>query len=194
MVLNQTNRVDSNCGCNSGKCCNCAFSLICSKSPYCRLKDDNESSFDFQSVLDMIGSGFSYLNGRFDMVNKENSDGLLYMNNHIDSFFQNFNNIQDAIIDLKDLQIKDFSYVNNRINEVNTLLSDKIDSAVSEINLKLDNILDKLSNLGTSNIVDMDSFDSNGLVPYNTSSNDETVLVEKKGIFGKTKWVEEKKK
>jgi hypothetical protein len=49
--------------------------------------------------------------------------------------------------------------------------------------------IDSIQQIG--NFSDMSLQDSNQIVPF--SKNEEKVIVEKKGIFGKSKWVEEKK-
>jgi archaellum component FlaC len=81
--------------------------------------------------------------------------------------------------------------LNNNINNIGT--------AISEINTKLDEILSKLSSSkveldDTVQSVDAEEVteDEQGIVPF-TNASDDTVLVQKKNIFGKTKWVEEKK-
>lgn len=98
----------------------------------------------------------------------------------------------------------EFSNINTNINSIgatiNTLNNsiNSIGEAINTMSTKIDEILSKLNTTNTISgnavpTVDAEILSENeqGLVPV--SNNNETVLVQKKSVFGKTKWVEEKK-
>lgn len=102
--------------------------------------------------------------------------------------------VMNALSQLQQVLENDLSVLLTNINSVGAAVNaaneslNSIGSVVNEINSKLDNMQN----------VSLNSNNSNGLVEASSSvvpySDDETVLVQKKGIFGKTKWVEEKKR
>ena len=83
------------------------------------------------------------------------------------------------------------------LNTMNSSIN-SIGAAINESNAKLDEILSKLNTSATvTNAIDVSNIEDikdgeNGIIPY--SSEPDSVLVQKKTMFGKTKWVEEKKK
>ena len=110
-----------------------------------------------------------------------------------------FTPIQNAINQLESEMSNGFSNLNTNINSVGALLNvvnnsiNSIGAATNEINSKVDEILTKLpsTNVESESAEKIESqmlpVESN-IIP--TSKGNDTVLVEKKNIFGKTKWFE----
>lgn len=170
MVLMPPNNLQSNsCG-SINKCSDCMYRLICPISPFCSIGNSSSgtSSTDTNSVLSAINEGFSGQSS----------------------------NLQSLISMIQTLS--------NRLNEMN--------STINELNTKIDDINSKITSVQPSSISTMSldssdvdiyppqeinsnsdsnyALDNQGIIPYNPKEG--TVLVEKKGLFGKTKWVEEK--
>jgi hypothetical protein len=149
-----------NCG-SASKCGNCNLSLVCPKSPYCCIKNTGGgSSGDIKTLLSAISA-----------ENKLLSEGFSVLE-------QNLTNLISQIQDLKQTMIKNSTEINDQLNSVET----KIDS----LSFK-DSTVD-----ADADIPAVETVLDEGLVPY-TSSDDveeDKVLVEKKGLFGRSKWVE----
>lgn len=166
MVLNQINRaVPYECG-TANKCMNCNMMYMCARSPYCCFRNNNMDMA--QPDLTPLQNAVSGLSGT---VAQQAQD-----------------------IDLLKSNIHEIS---ERINLLNASMSNLVNTMGSEMNKlasKIDSIQSKES--VQTNPVD-ETFDikneNSSIVPYSKGNNEDTVLVEKKGIFGKTKWVEEKK-
>lgn len=91
-------------------------------------------------------------------------------------------------------------FVNNESNIINAIMEefksiranvDNINNSISKLSNDLDEKLKEPVVQSLDNSTDNIS-DSN-IIPYSESNKKESVIVEKKGLFGRTKWVEEKK-
>lgn len=178
MVLNQMNRaVPYECG-TVNKCVNCNMMYMCPRSPYCRMGNNNNMDMA-QPDLTPLQNTISGLSG---MVAQQSQE--------IDFLKSNVNEINEKI---------------NSLHMIMSNLSGSVLSGISALSSKMDGNQTKneykasevpngivLNNSGVSQEVQMQGA---SMVPYSQSNaNEDTVLVEKKGMFGKTKWVEEKRK
>lgn len=88
-----------------------------------------------------------------------------------------------------------FESLNSGLVNMDFGIKDIVNS-INNINSRLEDIYSKLDKINTQEPVNYNYVEetqdgeNNGLVPY--SKENQTVLVEKKGLFGKSKWVEEK--
>lgn len=74
--------------------------------------------------------------------------------------------------------------LNENVNSIGALLN-TVNATVNEINSKI------TTSATTVETIQPEEAEAQGIVPF---EGNDTVLVEKKGIFGKSKWVEEKRK
>lgn len=112
-----------------------------------------------------------------------------------------FTPIVNELSQLEIAMANEFSNINKNIIENTTNIDAKLDNLTDfakGINNKLNDIISKLNSLSSVSSNEIQTVNAEilpeteqGLVPF---SNDDTVLVQKKNVFGKTKWVEEKKK
>lgn len=160
MVLNPTMNIQNN-GCGTiSKCSGCMFKLICDKSPYCALKDNNNDSETYQNIQEQLTNIMS---------------GLSTVNNNIMAVDINDQKIANAI-DLLQTSVN--------------LISENVNKLLSNTNAQLEALNENLAN-NTNGIINVSPSGSD-VVPYTEENQDATVLVEKKNIFGKSKWVEKK--
>ena len=160
MVLSPTMNIQNN-GCGTiSKCSGCMFKLICDKSPYCALKDNNNDSEIYQNIQEQLTNIMS---------------GLSTVNNNI------------MAVDTNDQKID--SAINSLQTSIN-LISENINKSLSNINTQLEVLNEKLAN-NTNGVVNV-SPNGSDVVPYTDENQDATVLVEKKNMFGRSKWVEKK--
>lgn len=186
LVLGNANTLTQSSGyCQCGnipRCSICMYKLICPKSPFCCISN---SGCDLTPVLSAISQLSSTMSSNFSGLNSS------------------IENLQTSI-----------NSIGATLNTMNSSIN-SIGSVVNDINTKCDEILSKLpatvqnasvfsvdNNAPQSNIEPKDSdvtpveaelVNPNSLATY-SASEPETVFVQKKGLFGKTKWVEEKKK
>ena len=109
------------------------------------------------------------------------------------------NNTQEVIKEISVIlksQMDAIALVFDKINSINTEVS-SIEESISTLNKSINNA----SNVAEVGIqpetvsyseVQSNSIPENQIVPFN--SEEQKVMVEKKGLFGRTKWVEEKRK
>lgn len=178
MVLNQMNSIDS-CGCGTvNRCVGCSMKYVCAKSPYCCISN-NGSSIDLAPMLNAISELSNTVSQQSQLLTT-----IASMINKID------NEIKTINTNITELSTSITSNLSD--------LTNKIDTNQTSNDSKLTEILNKLPSSANAEPVSLlsgiDSMNDSGLVPYSANSDKETVLVEKKGMFGKTKWVEEKKK
>lgn len=84
-----------------------------------------------------------------------------------------------------------FTFVNNHIDTIATSINTNVDTKIAGIDTKLDEILSRLPVVNNISATDIEA--QGAIVPFDASVSDsEPVLVEKKTLFGKTKWVEQK--
>ena len=207
MILspNQTNNVNSQNGCGCGtvsKCCSCTFKLICDKSPYCCICKNSGSNCDLTPVLAALSEGFAYLNTHLETNSAQSSDDFAYVNNHISELSNDFAYLNNHLDEVLNAQTESFSYVNTHITNSTNQLIDIINELSNNINAKLEIIQSQL-NIITDKIPDIED---NGIVTNPLVQNQSVqnavatlnevqpadMLVQKKGLFGKTKWVAEK--
>lgn len=169
------------CGTMS-RCCCCNMRLICAKSPYC-----------------VINSG----SGSSDKKLEE-----------IENLIQQLIQSQaQAIADFETKATAAQASLNTITANIATLqtTSDNLTTTFSEFaqdtKTKLDEIYAKVENIpaaSTTSINDLDTpidvdssdvseDDSKSLAVLKPKETEDTILVEKKGLFGKSKWVEQKK-
>lgn len=173
MVLNPSAMMNNTMNCNSnGRCSTCTMSLVCSKSPFCSLNKTKEKDVVLEPIINAVGSGFSNINSK--------------MND-----FSNYFVALDTIVSKENSDIGQLkTSVQMLIDNINILSTE-----ISDINSKLSKLLDSGATVNTiSENIPQDINESEGIVPYSNESKETPVLVEKKGLFGKSKWVEEKKK
>ena len=110
--------------------------------------------------------------------------------------------IVNELSQLETAMANQFSNINTNINSIGSTLNtvnssiNSIGAAINEINSKLDEVLSKLENTNSVNsipVANAETFsgEEQSLIPVTNESD--TVLVQKKSMFGKTKWVEEKR-
>lgn len=166
MVLSPAINNIQNNGCGTiNKCSVCNFKLICDKSPYCMINKINN--------VDLTQS-FEPLKNQLDSV----MSGLSTINNNlmvIDSgnknILLNISKINENLVSL-----------GNNITELNDIIS----KSLKVINENSDEIKDVTDDTTVENY----DINNSDVVPY--TNEPDTVLVEKKSIFGKSKWVEKK--
>lgn len=180
MVLNPRSNNTSSQGCNSGRCISCAMSLVCSKSPYCVL-DGEQQNIDFISILK--GTPESIYENLLSMKSGLDNNTLA-----IASLLELDSNSYNSLATKIDLLGDQISLLSHSIQGVNDRFN-----AIDE---KLDLILSKFTEseyIPQNGELMNASGEESGIVPYSTLANDSPVLVEKKTLFGKSKWVEQKK-
>lgn len=172
MVLNQQIRAGSNeCG-TANKCVVCNMRFICAHSPYCCVHDKKDSE---NVDLTPINEKLSDLS---DKVQYQ-SQAFPIIGNAIDGINAKIESLNSGLEKLSEL----VQIIRDDIKTFNSESSDKLSDILNKVNEKSDNMYNVSEEINSE------------LVPYNTeSNNNDTVLVEKKNLFGKTKWVEEKKK
>lgn len=166
MVLSPAINNIQNNGCGTiNKCSVCNFKLICDKSPYCMINKINN--------VDLTQS-FEPLKNQLDSV----MSGLSTINNNlmvIDSgnknILLNISKINESLVSL-----------GNNITELNDIIS----KSLKVINENSDESKDVADDTTVENY----DINNSDVVPY--ANEPDTVLVEKKSIFGKSKWVEKK--
>lgn len=166
-------------GCSNGKCYNCPFSLICSKSPMCILKNIINNGQDTENVENILS------NIKVAMDNINNNMGNTYIsameqiktipktlevetnNSELETKIQNF---QNELFELYNKLSEQIEYITQRINDITT------------------------SNIQINTETQSNSVmpKENNIIPYQNNNEEIPTYVEKKTIFGKTKWVEKK--
>lgn len=93
-------------------------------------------------------------------------------------------------------QVEMIQGLNNNINEIYKSLSLCLDS-INKISERLDNLENnqEISTEESTNVKDAQytEIENSQIVPFSSELKEEKVMVEKKGLFGRKKWVEEKK-
>ena len=102
--------------------------------------------------------------------------------------YQKIEELEKIIIGFVNSQINATSGKLEEIKKINSNI-DATNNSISELDKNMNEKIDSIQQIG--NFSDMSLQDSNQIVPF--SKNEEKVIVEKKGFFGKSKWVEEKK-
>lgn len=108
---------------------------------------------------------------------------------------QNIKDIQDFKKEVSDLVNSQMNLVSSLLDKFNNVSSSIASVEESVLNLKksMDDVSTKIQDQSLQTVLNTDDFNSvNQIVPFE-SNNEEKVMVEKKGLFGKTKWVEKKK-
>lgn len=157
------------------KCSSCNMKLICYKSPFCSIRENNSTnSFKYnEDIINQLYAISENTNGNINNMNE-------YFNKIISVLSDLSGNIQDII--------KNTSQINDILNNI-----EQINKSISELN-------NKIGSTGVYNINDYVSNNENATTDVSNNKNEVAVfdnqaevLVQKKGLFGKTKWVSEKK-
>ena len=116
---------------------------------------------------------------KFDSSNSVgNSEVIENLSNRIEElekFITGFVNSQASIVSGV---LEEFKNINSNIDSINNAISESSKIISEKIEFTKDNIT---------------SENSSQIVPFPNETEDKNVLVEKKGMFGRTKWVEKKK-
>lgn len=172
------------CGTMS-RCCCCNMRLICAKSPYCIINGGSGSSDKKLEEIEAL----------------------------IQQLIQSQAVVTQALADLETKATAAQTSLNTITTNIATLqtTSDNLTTTFGEFaqdtKTKLDEIYAKVENIPvtrTTSINDLDTpidvdssdvseDDSKSLVVLKPKETEDTILVEKKGLFGKSKWVEQKK-
>lgn len=167
------------------RCCCCNMRLVCAKSPYC-----------------VIGGGSSSSDKKLEEI-----EAL------IQQLIQSQAVVTQALADLETKADAAQTSLNTITANIATLqtTSDNMTTVFGEFaqdtKTKLDEIYAKVENIQTTSTtsvdnldtpIDVDSSDVSGdgsksLAVLKPKDEEETILVEKKGLFGKSKWVEQKR-
>lgn len=170
MVLMPPNNLQSNsCG-SVNKCSACMYRLICPISPFCSINNSSggTNSTNINSVLNVINEGFN--------AQSTNLQNLISM---VQILSNSLNEMNNTINEL-----------NTKIDDINSKITSVQPSSISTISLDSSDVEIYPPQEINSNNDNNYTLDNQGIIPYNPKEG--TVLVEKKGLFGKTKWVEEK--
>lgn len=191
MVLPSSNRLEQSqfsyqCGIAS-KCSVCMYKLICPKSPFCCISG---SGCDLTPVLSAISQLNSLVTSSFSTTNGD----IASLQTDISSIGATLNTMNESI-----------NSIGATVNEILARLPATANASVFSVdpNVSSNTVLMSempISNQNVSNDIEepvtpmtAEVVEPNSLATYVPKDND-TVLVQKKGLFGKTKWVEEKKK
>ena len=180
MILQQQNRMQQS-GCGSGQCANCTFGLICAKSPYCRIGNlavQKAEQIDTELLSKTVSDSIQHVSAENQQLNQN----MVVLNNNIQLIHEVVNKVTQTLIE--------------RMEQMNTDLKTEIDSLKEQVanfsSLESGNngavVIDANVDNSATNVTS--GTNSAGVVPY--SQTEETVLVEKKGLLGKSKWVEKK--
>ena len=181
-IGNQMSNVNSyGCG-TTAKCSCCVYKLICPRSPYCTIINNGNNNYETQllALTQLIAQSF-------DNQNNLTTQSFENQNNIMKQSFneQNDNNTQ-SLSNQSDLIKECCNKVIDSINNLSTQINELQDYIKKNCCKKNENDNSVISNDNIEPIKD--------IALYNAQENNDTVLVEKKNIFGKTKWVEEKRK
>lgn len=191
MVLNNINSLPQGSGyCQCGtvpRCSICMYKLICPKSPFCCISGGN---CDLSPVL----SAISQLNSLITSNSSNINSAISNLQTDISSIGATLNTMNDSI-----------NSIGSVVNEILSRLPATTDASAMSINSADTNNAVLMSESAVSNQKSLDNsneqitpmtaefVEPNSLATYSPKDS-ETVFVQKKGLFGKTKWVEEKKK
>ena len=178
MVLPSSNRLEQSqfsyqCG-TASRCSVCMYKLICPKSPFCCISG---SGCDLTPVLSAISQLNSLVTSSFSTTNGD----IASLQTDISSIGATLNTMNESINSIG-ATASVFS-VDPNVSS-NTVL-------MSEMPISIQNVSNDIEEPVTPMTAEV--VEPNSLATYVPKDND-TVLVQKKGLFGKTKWVEEKKK
>lgn len=169
------------------RCSVCMYKLICPKSPFCCISGGN---CDLTPVLSAISQLNSLVTSNFSTTNSNISN----LQTDISSIGATLNTMNNSI-----------NSIGAVVNEILSRLPDTANASVLSVdpNVSNDTILmseTPISEQNTSGNIEepvtpvtAEFVEPNSLTTY-TPKDSDTVLVQKKGLFGRTKWVEEKKK
>ena len=169
------------CGTMS-RCCCCNMRLICAKSPYCVINSGSGSS---DKKLDEIEALIQQLIQSQSVVVQSLAD----LETKTDANQTSLNTIATNLVTLQ-------TSVDNLTTVFGEFAQDT-KTKLDEIYAKVENIQPTTSAAKFSTPIDIDvsdvSEDDSKSLAVLKPKEEETVLVEKKGLFGKSKWVEQKK-
>lgn len=165
------NRHLDNSGCNTSKCISCNFRFVCATSPYCCVNN--------------------------------NASGMNNANQILAQFFQKIDEMEKLMAGFIGNQANIISTMSEELKKIDTNMT-VINEFISKLSSNVDELKDKInssstilqSQVSTPTVNSLDNNSTNNeIMPINNTSNSkgDTVMVEKKGLFGKTKWVEEKR-
>lgn len=167
------------------------YKLICPKSPFCCISGGGCDLTPVLSAISqlnsLITSNFSTTNGNISNLQTDISSigaTLNTMNQSINSIGSVVNEILARLP-----ATANASVLSVDPNEVSNSVSEP--ALMSNVSVARQNISENTDE--TPVAMSAEPVEPNSLSTYIPKSND-TVLVQKKGLFGKTKWVEEKKK
>lgn len=179
MILNN-NAIINSAGCSNGRCNNCAFALICNKSPYCVLNNLNNIQTDLSPVVQTVDEKLYAV-----------TSNMSELNNNIGTVNVSYEQIVDSINNLNKVLENMKLLLNNKFESINTQLNNMLidfENKINDTNSKIEAINTNDSVLISNSVENTE----NAVTPYTNQANDATILVEKKNIFGKSKWVEKK--
>lgn len=152
----------NNSSCSTSKCVACNFRFVCASSPHCCI-DNIRSNSD----------------------NSNNTEEILKLSKKIEeleSFIAGFVNSQVSVVsgileEFKNIN-SNMGVINNSVSESSKVISEKVKSVIDSIQ--------------QAKTLQEEFPESSGqIVPFDNQEEGK-VLVEKKGVFGRTKWVEKK--
>lgn len=169
------------CGTMS-RCCCCNMRLVCAKSPYCVINSGSGSS---DKKLEEIETLIQQLIQSQAVVTQALAD----LETKSDTAQASLNTITTSIATLQTTSDNLTTAFGEFAQDTKTKL-DEIYAKVENINSVSTQSLDAPIDVDSS---DVSEDDSKSLAVLKPKDEEETILVEKKGLFGKSKWVEQKK-
>lgn len=169
------------CG-TASRCCCCNMRLVCAKSPYCVINSGSGSSDkrleEIETLIQqLIQSQSVVVQSLADLETKTGANQT------------SLNTIATNLVTLQ-------TSVDNLTTVFGEFAQDT-KTKLDEIYAKVENIQPTTSAAKFSTSIDIDasdvSEDDSKSLAVLKPKEEETVLVEKKGLFGKSKWVEQKK-
>ena len=167
------------------RCCCCNMRLICAKSPYCVIDDGSGSS---DKKLEEIEALIQQLIQSQAVVTQALAD----LETKADTAQTSLNNLTNNVATVQETSNMTITVLGEFQQDTKTKL-DEIYAKVENIQTASATSVDDLSTPIDVNSFDVSGDDSKSLAVLKPKEAEETILVEKKGLFGKPKWVEQKK-